>query len=250
MVCSKGFWETNLKRPGRWNSKRPPDSLARAVCPSLGGAVTLWLNSARPVCVCCRNASRLFSPSALAPMALPAITMVMALAMMVAIFFTANSPGGGWMARSLIVIARGHQHFALAAAGQAADQPGFFHVFEQAGRTVVANAQLALHIRDAGLAVLEHHLDGLVVHRVFFAAAPACAAVRRQIRIRVCAATFEHAVDVVRRPLLLEVADDAEHLCVRHEGAMRPDPLARAAGHVEHIHNEQQGFGAHLVEDG
>src|SRR6218665_331478 len=142
MVCSKGFWETNLKRPGRWNSKRPPDSLARAVCPSLGGAVTLWLNSARPVCGCCRNASRLFSPSALAPMALPAITKVMALAMKGGVFFAANSPGGG--ARCC----------PGPPAGRGAPHPGFFHVLAQGSRAVVANAQVALHIRDAGLAVL------------------------------------------------------------------------------------------------
>ena len=39
----------NLKRLGRWNSKLPLEVLLRAASPSLGGAVTTWVNSARPV---------------------------------------------------------------------------------------------------------------------------------------------------------------------------------------------------------
>ena len=64
----------------------------------------------------------------------------------------------------------GNQHFALAAGGKGADQARFLHVFQLPRGAVVADAQLALHVGDAGLAVLEHHLHGLVVHGVFLAA--------------------------------------------------------------------------------
>ena len=73
------------------------------------------------------------------------------------------------MGSSRSLAAVGHQHFTLAAGGEGTDQTGFFHVFQQPRRAVVANAQLALHVRDARLAVLEHHFDGLVVHGVLLA---------------------------------------------------------------------------------
>jgi hypothetical protein len=59
--------------------------LLRAACPSLGGEVTTCVKSARPVCVPFMKFSRLFSPSALARLALAAIKIA------VKIFFNKNS---------------------------------------------------------------------------------------------------------------------------------------------------------------
>jgi outer membrane lipoprotein carrier protein len=51
-----------------------------------------------------------------------------------------------------------------------------FHLFQQAGGAIVTDAQVALHQRNRGAAVFQHHLHGLVVHRVGFAAALAARA--------------------------------------------------------------------------
>lgn len=64
---------------------------------------------------------------------------------------------------------------ALAALVHGAHQAGLFHVLDQPRGAVVADLQVALHQRDAGLAVLQHDLDRLVVQRVLLAAAVAVA---------------------------------------------------------------------------
>jgi hypothetical protein len=90
--------------------------------------------------------------------------------------------------------------------------------------------QVALHQRDAGLAVLEHHFHRLVVHRVAFAIAAAARHRRPPLALAIEHAAFEHALDVVGLALALQVVDHAVHLVVADEGAVHADRQAGAGG--------------------
>src|SRR5476649_2862364 len=64
-----------------------------------------------------------------------------------------------------------HQDFPVAVRLHRRDDTAIFHLFKQTRRTVVADAQMALHQRDRGAPILQHYLHHLIVHRVGLAAA-------------------------------------------------------------------------------
>ena len=132
----------------------------------------------------------------------------------------------------------------------AADHAGVFHVFEQARGALVADAQVALYQRDAGLAVLEHDFHCLVVHGVLFSPAKAAERIICNISLAIDRAAFEHAFDVVGFAVFFEERDDAVHFVIAHKSAMYPCGQAVACGQIQHVTQPQQVFGAHLVEDG
>src|SRR5690606_2790331 len=75
------------------------------------------------------------------------------------------------MSGFLVVVAgvAWHEDIAVAVGRHLRNEPGLFHLLEQAGGPVVADAQVALDEGDRGPAALQDHGDRLVVHRVGFA---------------------------------------------------------------------------------
>ena len=109
---------------------------------------------------------------------------------------------------------------------------------------------MALHQRNGRAAVLEHHFAGLVVHGVRLGVAADAGDAARAFRAVAIQAALEQAFDVVRLALGLQALDHAVDFIVADKGAVHAHRQAGARRHVEHVALAQQGFRAHLVENG
>src|SRR5690606_24639097 len=93
-------------------------------------------------------------------------------------------------------------------------QPCRLHAFDQPGRAVVADAQLALDGGNRGAAAAQHEGDGLVVERIEFRVDRVFG---EQVH-GVGGGTGEDVGAVVRLAVCLEMGDDAMHVVVGDEG--------------------------------
>src|SRR3990167_8463088 len=247
MVCSNGLVYSKRKRLGRRNSKRPLEVLLRAtVSPVRLGEVTTWVKLACALLTSRRNCSRSFRPSAWAAKVVSANAAVV-------MSFLIMSGRTRLLSQGCTVgsfATRRHQNVALPARCERTDQARVFHVFQQAGRAVVADLELALHVGNAGLAVLEHDFHRLVVQRVLFAVA-ATTVPEHVGALAIARGAFQHTVDVIGlTALLFQIGHHTVHLVVADESAMHADRETGAGRHVQHVAHAEQALGPHLVEDG
>ena len=106
---------------------------------------------------------------------------------------------------------------------------------------------MALDQRNTGFAIFQHNFNRLVIKHVFFT----CTSTVRVQLVAFNGSTFKQALDIVGlAALLFEVFHDAVNLLIAYKRAVHPNRQTRSTGHVQHITHTQEGFCAHLIEDG
>src|SRR5262249_39518659 len=126
-------------------------------------------------------------------------------------------------------------------------EPGFLHLFQQPRGTVVADAHLALRKRNRPAPLLPDARDGPGAPRVARADAAAGDVAGEDVAaLAVQRAAFEEAFDVVRLALGLQVTDDAVHVVVADELAVRVYRQPGPPGDVQHLAHAQQHLRAQL----
>src|SRR3546814_20887513 len=127
----------------------------------------------------------------------------------------------------------------------AADDAFLFHALHDAGGAVVADLQVALDKRRAGLALAADQSHRLVVESVFLAAAFAATRAGRAV---FALGIGGHRLDIDRLGLGLEFGPHALAFLGRTEGAM-PAADAAGPGHDPHTAPPEQLLGCRFPPD-
>src|SRR5262249_23319338 len=121
------------------------------------------------------------------------------------------------------------------------------HALHERSRPVVADLQPALDVAGRSFAVAHDHLHRLLVEVAALALAHA-AGIEDRIAVLVLVVRRGDGLEVLRRALRFEMADDLLDLLVRAKRSVHAAD-ASAAGHVEHVALAEQLLGALLAQN-